>query len=95
MMDFKSYLLKLYFRLFQPSSQLLLQGMTGIFYVVHIWLKRIKGQACLGKGLATKSDEFLDKLQMVFDPPQPPSFLGKLYCNFLYNGYGCIYARRY
>ena len=32
-------------------------------------------------GPAAKLDEFLEKFQMVFDPP-PLSF-GKLYCNFL------------
>ena len=46
-----------------------------------------------GKGPATKSDEFLEKFQTAFAPP-PPHFW-KLYCNFFYNGYGCIYANRY
>ena len=46
----------------------------------------------LGKDPATKSDEFLEKLQTAFDPP--PSFL-KNYVAFFYNGYGCIYARRH
>ena len=33
----------------------------------------------LGKDPATKSDEFLEKLQTAFDPPL---IFGKLYCNF-------------
>ena len=37
-------------------------------------------------------DEFSEKLQTAFDPPL---IFGKLYCNFFYNGYSCIYARRY
>ena len=45
----------------------------------------------LGKDPATKSDEFLEKFQTVFDPS--PLIFGELYCNFFYNGYGCIYAR--
>ena len=35
----------------------------------------------LGKDAATKSDEFLEKLQTAFDPP--PLIFGKLYCKFL------------
>ena len=41
----------------------------------------------LGKGPATKSDEFLEKFRMAFDTP--PSFLEN------YHRYGYIYARRY
>ena len=47
-----------------------------------------------GKCPATKSDEFLEKFQTAFDPP-PPLIFGKLCCNFFYNGYDFIYARRY
>ena len=36
--------------------------------------------------------EFLEKFQKAFDPP--PSVLEN-YVVILYNGYGCIYARRY
>ena len=46
--------------------------------------------ALLGKGPATKWDDFLEKFQTAFDP-LPVSF-GKLYCNFFYNEYGRIYA---
>ena len=45
----------------------------------------------LGKGPATKSDEFLEKFQTAFDPPG--SFLENYIANF-YDRYGCIYARR-
>ena len=41
----------------------------------------------LGKGPATKSDEFLEKFRMAFDTPS--SFLEN------YHRYGYIYARRY
>ena len=34
----------------------------------------------LGKGPATKSDEFLEKFQTAFDPT--PLIFGKLYCKF-------------
>ena len=34
-------------------------------------------ETVLGKGQATKLDEFLEKFQTAFDPPpRPPSFLG-------------------
>ena len=36
---------------------------------------------CLGKGPATKSDEFLEKCQTDFDLP-PPLIFGEFYCNF-------------
>ena len=45
-----------------------------------------------GKDPATTLDDFLEIFQTAFDPPL---IFGKLYCNFFYNGYGCIYARRY
>ena len=44
----------------------------------------------LGKDPATKSDEFLEKLQTAFDPP--PHFW-KIMLQIFYNGYGRIYAR--
>ena len=44
----------------------------------------------LGKDAATKSDEFLEKLQTAFDPP--PHFW-KIMLQIFYNGYGRIYAR--
>ena len=47
-----------------------------------------KGRANLGE-----LDEFLEKFQTSFDPP--PSFLENYDAIFFYNGYGCIYARRY
>ena len=34
----------------------------------------------LGTGHATKSDEFLEKIQTAFDPP--PLIFGKIYCIF-------------
>ena len=34
----------------------------------------------LGKGGATKSDLFSEKVQMAFDPPAPPLIFGKLHC---------------
>ena len=36
----------------------------------------------LGKGQATKSDDFLEKFQMAYDPP-PPSFLENYVANFV------------
>ena len=48
----------------------------------------------LGKGGATKSDEFLEKFQTAFDPPPPPNFW-KIILQIFYEGYGCIYARLY
>ena len=50
------------------------------------------GKGILGKGGATKSDEFLEQLKTAFDPP--PSFLEN-YIAIFYDRYGCIYARRY
>ena len=50
-------------------------------------------QFSLGKDPATKSDEFLEKFQTAFDPP-PPHFW-KIMLQIFYNGYSCIYARRY
>ena len=41
---------------------------------------------------STKTDELLEKFQTAFDPP--PHFW-KIMLQILYNGYGCIYARRY
>ena len=52
----------------------------------------MKASLSLGKGAATKSDELLEKFQTAFDPL--PHFLEN-YIAFFYNGYGCIYARRY
>ena len=49
--------------------------------------------AHLGKGPATKSDDFLEKFQTVFDPPAT-SFLEN-YIAIFYNGHSCIYAKRY
>ena len=40
------------------------------------------GTKCLGKGPATKSDEFSEKFQTAFDPS--PLIFGKLYCKFLW-----------
>ena len=48
--------------------------------------------AHLGKGPATKSDDFLEKFQMAFDPlPHFWKIMLQLFCN----GYGRIYARRH
>ena len=47
----------------------------------------------LGKGGCTRSDKLLEKFQTVFDC-HPPHFR-KIMLQFLYNGYGCIYAWRY
>ena len=47
----------------------------------------------LGKGPATKSDDFLEKFQTAFDPPPPPHFW-KIMLQIFYKGYGRIYARR-
>ena len=47
----------------------------------------------LWKDPATKSDEFLEKVQTAFDPP--PSLLGNYIATFFYNGYGRIYATRH
>ena len=49
--------------------------------------------ASLGKGPATKWDEFLGKFQTAFDSPLP-SFLEN-YIAIFYDRFGCIYARRY
>ena len=46
----------------------------------------------LGKGPATKLDEFSGKFQTAFDPP--PHFW-KIVLQIFYNGYGRIYARRH
>ena len=47
---------------------------------------------CLGKGPATKSDEFVEKFQTALTPP--PHFW-KIMLQIFYKGYGCIRARRY
>ena len=46
----------------------------------------------LGKDPGTKSDEFLEKFQMAFDPL--PHFW-KIILRFFYNGYGRLYERRH
>ena len=43
----------------------------------------------LGKGQATKSDDFLEKFQMAYDPPL---IFGKLYCKFFMPNM-VVYAR--
>ena len=45
----------------------------------------------LGKGPATKSDEFLEKFRMAIDPPSPPSFLE----NYVAISYMVAYMRGY
>ena len=47
----------------------------------------------LGKNLPTKSDDFLEKFQTALEPP-PPHYW-KIILQIFYNGYGCIYTRRY
>ena len=44
-------------------------------------------------GPAAKLDEFLEKFQMVFDPPPP--YLLENYIAIFCNGHGCIYGRRH
>ena len=53
----------------------------------------MKASLSLGKGAATKSDEFLEKFQTAFDPL--PSFLENFVANFFNKGYGHIYARKH
>ena len=48
----------------------------------------------LGKGLATKLDEFSGQFPTDFDPPPSPVFSENYNAQF-YNGYVCIYASRY
>ena len=48
-------------------------------------------QKQVGKGRATKLDEFSEKFQTAFDPP---SFSKNYVPNFYYR-YGCLNARRY
>ena len=57
--------------------------------LIHI--RQVNLAAVLGKGGATKSNEFSEKIQTAFEPPH----FGKLECSFFYNGYGRMYARRY
>ena len=61
------------------------------------WLAPVGPEKCfflsfsLGKGPATKLDEFLEKFQTAF---APPSFLENYIATFSYLiWYGCIYAR--
>ena len=46
----------------------------------------------LGTDPVAKSDDFLEKFQMAFDPP--PSFL-EIMLQIFNNGFGRIYARRH
>ena len=46
-----------------------------------------------GKDGCTKLDKFSEKFQTAFDSP-PPSFSENI-LQIFYNGYTCIYARRY
>ena len=51
-------------------------------YDIQYWEKHLPSYLSLGKGSATKSDEFSKKFQTAFDPP-PPSFSENYVANFL------------
>ena len=69
------------FKSFSIFSDQLMPGYLTLFF-----------QKLLRKGGCTKLDAFSEILQTAFDLLL---FFGQLYCNFFYNGHGCIYARRY
>ena len=61
--------------------------------ICKFFIAKVVGRFVLGKDPATKSDEFLEKVQTAFDPPPP--YFWKNYVVIFYNGYGRIYARRH
>ena len=64
---------------FQSKSQKRINRKFHLKYTA--WTKQnVSEVSCLGEGPATKSDEFLGKFQMAFDPPA--LIFGKLYCKF-------------
>ena len=66
---------------------------SGYLATVLIWSDYPLKVQLLGKGGATKSDEFSEKFQTAFDPRSP--HFRKIIFHFFQNGYSCIYERSY
>ena len=72
-----------------PATKQHLLLITALFYVDEV----IFHMYFLGRGPATKSDEFSEKNPNGLRSP-PPSLSENFVANF-YDKYGCIYAKRY